>query len=251
MRFSKILLIGRSCPNLQFLSAVQKIVDELDSEFSEELEAKQHEIDQIQQSLEATAAELKETRAQLQQYKQERQRLAEAQRKTTNLTEAVQGEAESLGLQNVSDLQDEDIDEIFDVRVNEPRAEPSSYENTDANNYKVKIDAFELSIRKLRARINIYQKNEHELIAELEELHKQSGEKENQCKKLIAACCGVPVEKVDSLLHPLIQAIESDPPDLDLSRVAGFMAKIQNHDERPDLTPKAPNSIDAMNEDSD
>jgi len=235
----------------EIVSAVQKIVDELDSEFSEELEAKQHEIDQIQQSLEATAAELKETRAQLQQYKQERQRLAEAQRKTTNLTEAVQGEAESLGLQNVSDLQDEDIDEIFDVRVNEPRAEPSSYENTDANNYKVKIDAFELSIRKLRARINIYQKNEHELIAELEELHKQSGEKENQCKKLIAACCGVPVEKVDSLLHPLIQAIESDPPDLDLSRVAGFMAKIQNHDERPDLTPKAPNSIDAMNEDSD
>ncbi|KAI8577975.1 hypothetical protein K450DRAFT_249315 [Umbelopsis ramanniana AG] len=235
----------------EIVSAVQKIVDELDSEFSEELEAKQHEINQIQQSLESTATELKESRARLQQYKLERQRLAEAQRALTNLTEAVDAEKESTGLQNISELKDEDIDQELDVIAHTPSFDPSKPESAEAMNGKADSKDLELSIRKLRARITIYQKNENDLVAELEELQKQSGDKESQCKKLIAACCGVPIEKVDSLLHPLIQAIESDPPDLDLSRVAGFMAKIQNHDDKGDLVLKGSQSADNMNEDSD
>ena len=231
--------------------AVQKIVDELDSEFSEELEAKQHEINQIQQSLESTASELKESRARLQQYKQERQRLAEAQRALTNLTEAVDAEKENMGLQNISELKDEDIDQAFDVIVHTSHVDPSKADSAEPMNGRADTKDLELSIRKLRTRITIYQKNENELVAELEELQKQSGDKESQCKKLIAACCGVPIEKVDSLLHPLIQAIESDPPDLDLSRVAGFMAKIQNHDDKGDLVLKGSQSADTMNEDSD
>lgn len=226
-------------------------MDELDSEFSEELEAKQQEIDQIQQSLESTAAELKETRAQLQQYKQERQRLAEAQRKAANLTEALDAEKENTGIQDVSELMDEDIDEMYGVTVTKKEEDQNSKESVELKDSNANIESLKLSIRKLRSRITVYRKNESGLIAELEQLQKQSGEKETQCKKLIAACCGVPIEKVDSLLHPLIQAIESDPPDLDLSRVAGFMAKIQSHDDKGDLVSKATHNVDAMDEDTD
>jgi regulatory protein SWI6 len=169
----------------------------------------------------------------------------------TNLTEAVDAEKENTGVHNVSELQDEDIDLTFDVAVNTASADSNVTEAGQTVNGKTNIKDLELSIRKLRARITIYQKNENELVTELEELQKQSGDKESQCKKLIAACCGVPIEKVDSLLHPLIQAIESDPPDLDLSRVAGFMAKIQNHDDKGDLVLKGSQSADTMNDDSD
>ncbi|CEJ04005.1 hypothetical protein RMCBS344292_17975 [Rhizopus microsporus] len=52
-------------------------------------------------------------------------------------------------------------------------------------------------------------------------------EKEMQCKRLIAACCNLPIEKIDDLVEPLTLAIESDPPDLDLARVIGFMDKVK------------------------
>jgi hypothetical protein len=234
------------------LIAVQKIVDELDSEFSEELESKQQEIDQIQLSLESTATELKETRAQLQQYKLERQRLAEAQRKSTNLSEAVDAEKAKLGDKYPSDLMDVKIDMVINNAVDDkvmnqdPKGKAKPHE--DLSN----IQKLESSIVRLRAKITIYKKNEVGLMAELAELETQSSEKEDQCKKLIAACCGVPIEKVDNLLHPLIQAIESDPPDLDLSRVAGFMAKIQSHDDRGEASSKAvAASIDSAMDESD
>ncbi|KAG2180239.1 hypothetical protein INT43_004028 [Umbelopsis isabellina] len=236
----------------EIVSAVQKIVDELDSEFSEELESKQQEIDQIQQSLESTATELKESRAQLQQYKLERQRLAEAERKSTNLTEAVEVEKAKLADKLTSDHMDINIDMVVNNAVNDkvinqdPKGKAKPHEDMS------KIQKLESSIVRLRAKITIYKKNELGLMAELAELETQSSDKEDQCKKLIAACCGVPIEKVDSLLHPLIQAIESDPPDLDLSRVAGFMAKIQSHDDRGESSSKAAAaSIDSAMDESD
>jgi chromosome segregation ATPase len=53
--------------------------------------------------------------------------------------------------------------------------------------------------------------------------------REMGCKRLIAACCNLPLDKVDEFIEPLTIAVENDPPDMDFARVIGFMEKLRQH----------------------
>ncbi|KAJ3194496.1 transcriptional regulator swi6 [Irineochytrium annulatum] len=50
--------------------------------------------------------------------------------------------------------------------------------------------------------------------------------RELQCKRIIAACCSIPLEAVDGILDSLLEAVESEVGgDLDLSVVATFLSR--------------------------
>lgn len=199
------------------LIAVQKIVDALDEEYGGQLNQRDSELQQIESELEHATKELETTRKDLEARQTQSQRLVEAQQRFRNLQAALQTEWDRMTITPVDTITA--LDELVDTQdVDAPFAPTQDETKSEPLTRRVKI---------LRARIAAYKRNDQELRAEVEEQRAQSAEKELQCKKLIAACCNLPIEKIDDLVEPLILAIESDPPDLDLARVIGFMEKIR------------------------
>ncbi|KAG9067735.1 transcriptional regulator swi6 [Linnemannia hyalina] len=73
----------------------------------------------------------------------------------------------------------------------------------------------------LRSRVYAYQKNDEELAMELAEDKSKTSANEVLCKKVIAICCNIQLDKVDEMLVSLTLAVESDGASLDLSCDAG------------------------------
>lgn len=289
---------------------MQKIVDDLDAEFTGELQIKQQEIQETQATLRAATKELADARRSIQQLKTQEQQLAEAQQKIINLEAALNQEIISAksdedggdsghlhilpgdvdAFFNIPDSGfagseesglDEDYDEPLDKNEDdnekendasgsvklETRLEQLSDTNTEAATPSSAVVAhtstkrpspkksqvhdrmrrpllqhsnghglltreqrLERQVRLLQARVAAYVKNDVELRAQVATLRSHSTERELQCKKLIATCCNIQLEQVDELLQPLMQAVESDGRDLDLSRVAGFMTKVKQQE---------------------
>ncbi|KAI9336040.1 ankyrin repeat-containing domain protein [Pilaira anomala] len=97
--------------------------------------------------------------------------------------------------------------------------------------------------RKLEKRIKLLQnqlesnsKTIDKLKADLEGSQLKAKQKEMEYRRLIAASCNLPIEKVDGLIGPLTLAIESDPPDLDMTRVIGFMERLRRPNTPHDST---------------
>lgn len=64
--------------------------------------------------------------------------------------------------------------------------------------------------------------------ARLKGLQGASAEKEFQCKKIVALCAGIPVDKVEEMLENLVIAVESESQVVDIGRVSGFMQKVRD-----------------------
>ncbi|KAG6844773.1 hypothetical protein H0H87_003891 [Tephrocybe sp. NHM501043] len=79
---------------------------------------------------------------------------------------------------------------------------------------------------KLR-RLKIWHLRMEELMsARLKTLQGASAEKEYQCKKIVALCTGIPIDKVEGMLENLVIAVESESQGVDIGRVSGFMQKV-------------------------
>ncbi|KAG1501372.1 hypothetical protein G6F46_003375 [Rhizopus delemar] len=237
--FSK-KLHGPSQRGKEIVATVQKIVDALDNEYGNQLESKEQQLNSIQQELDNITKELESTRKEVEKRQIQSQKLSEAQQKTRNIENALEvgwsrleeimekaGEKMPDRMEIDNFDENEDIDELFVVsNLNLPK---------DATDDEKKIKMKE-QVQKLQAVVNAYKINDELLKKEIKEIQDQFAEKETQCKRLIAACCNLPIEKIDDLVEPLTLAIESDPPDLDLARVIGFMDKVK----RQGAFPEAP-----------
>lgn len=85
----------------------------------------------------------------------------------------------------------------------------------------------EKKIKSLQNQLDAGAKTIDKLKQDLESTHAKAKQKEMEYRRLIAASCNLPIEKVDGLIGPLTLAIESDPPDLDMARVIGFMERLR------------------------
>ncbi|KAF9926068.1 transcriptional regulator swi6 [Linnemannia zychae] len=221
------------------MSVVQKMVDELDLEFSQEIMARQGQLKETQSLLRNATRELTETRRSIIEYKAQAQQVAEAQQKISNLSislaEEIQRTRNQKGYSNKQRVMGEDIDQLFNVR------KPSTSTVADGTTATVAVDGGEQSLKTrekiveddlilLRSRVYAYQKNDEELAAELAEAKSKTSANELLCKKVIAICCNIPLDKVDEMLVPLTLAVESDGASLDLSRVAGFMSRVKQQE---------------------
>ncbi|CAO3662560.1 unnamed protein product [Rhizopus stolonifer] len=231
-------LHGPSQRGKEIVATVQKIVDALDNEYGSQLENKEQQLNSIQQELDNITRELESTRKEVEKRQIQSQKLSEAQQKTRNIQNALETgwsrlekimEEAGREMPNRNEIddfdEDEDIDRLFvvdDVELPEGATEEEK-----------KVQAKE-RIQKLQAVVKAYKINDGLLQQEIDEMKAQFAEKEMQCKRLIAACCSLPLEKIDDLVEPLTLAIESDPPDLDLARVIGFMDKVKRQGAFPD-----------------
>jgi hypothetical protein len=216
---------------ITFDIAVQKIVDALDDEYGGQLTVKEQELQSVQDELNAITQELESTRKGLEERQAQSQKLSEAQQKTKNIESALeQGwyHLEEILKKAGKAIPDpsayESIDENEDVDASFTAPELSIPENATEEEKKELLEDY---VKNVQAKVKGYTINDQELQKEIKELEDQFVEKEMQCKRLIAACCNLPIDKIDDLVEPLTLAIESDPPDLDLARVIGFMDKIR------------------------
>ena len=192
---------------------------------------KEQELQKVQDDLNNITSELESTRKGLEERQTQSQKLSEAQQKTKNIQNAIQAgwihleEIMKRAGKPIPDYnaidnceENEDIDALFAV------PELKIPENSTEEEKKTLLDNH---IKLVQAKVKAYTANDLELKRETTQLEDQFFEKEMQCKRLIAACCNLPIDKIDDLVEPLTLAIESDPPDLDLARVIGFMDKIR------------------------
>ena len=80
--------------------------------------------------------------------------------------------------------------------------------------------------RELAARLRAYRVNDAALRDKAARLHDRSSDLEEKFRRVVALCTGVDEDKVDSLLEGLVQAVESDPGEVDTARVSSFLRKV-------------------------
>lgn len=197
-------------------------MDALDEEYGDQLASKDQEVNQIQTALNGVTEELETTRKALEEKQAQSQKLSEAQQKTRNIEAALAAGQKDLNeilkAAGKPPISEADIEKDIDVDAQFDIAELSD---------EMDVDTLRKHVLKLQSTVGAYTLNDAQLSKQVDTLKAQFAEKEMQCKRLIAACCNLPVEKIDDLVEPLTLAIESDPPDLDLARVIGFMDKIK------------------------
>ncbi|KAF9972037.1 transcriptional regulator swi6 [Actinomortierella ambigua] len=248
----------------EIMSVVQKMVEELDSEFTQEIMARQNQWLDTRGLIHLATREMSEVRRTIEQYKQQMQQLAEDQQKVKTLEQALEEESQRTRSQKgyASRLRsnpNEDIDQLFSAKLsidgnNNSNITPNSSSNSangviagnssssvpgldrlrqfplGSAELKAAREQLEREVIALKARVAAYKSNAAELDKELEDVKDKSSVQEMQCKKVIASCCKIPLENVDEVLVPLTLAVESDGASLDLSRVAGFMSRVKQHE---------------------
>ncbi|KAF8941518.1 transcriptional regulator swi6 [Haplosporangium gracile] len=221
------------------MHVVQKMVDELDVEFSQEILARQGQLKDTQSLLRNATRELTETRRSIIDYRAQAQHVAEAQQKIKNLSISLEEESQRTRSHKgynskLRASSGDDIDLLFNVR----KPSSSSFDGTTTTgaveggeqDLKTRERMAEDDLVLLQSRVHAYQKNDEELALELAEAKSKTSANELLCKKVIAICCNIPLDKVDEMLVPLTLAVESDGASLDLSRVAGFMSRVKQQE---------------------
>ncbi|KAI9317997.1 hypothetical protein BX666DRAFT_1933735 [Dichotomocladium elegans] len=195
----------------ELVSTVQKIVDALDEDYTTQLQERDRELERTQNKLWKATMELNEARRRLEEHKSETKQLDEAHQIIRQLEETLKSTAS--GSMNGKE------------------------EGGISNGKSARERWLEEKVKMLQAQVDAQTQNHRELAAQVDSLQTQSSEKEMQCKRLIAACCSLPVERIDSLLEPMLAAVTSDPPDLEFNQVIRFMDKLRHQQ-------KGVNSID-------
>ncbi|KAI1318178.1 transcriptional regulator swi6 [Mortierella claussenii] len=219
----------------EVMSVVQKMVDELDVEFSQEIMTRQGQLHDTQSLLRKATRDLTETRRTISQCRAQAQQLEEAHQKIKNLELSLEEESQKTRDQKgyTSKFRNtDDIDLLFSGHapsISLPR--PDSSGNEDQLEVELERERMvEQDVIHLKSRVSAYQKNDEELSRELAETRDKTSANELLCKKVIAICCNIPLDRVDDMLVPLTLAVESDGASLDLSRVAGFMSRVKQQE---------------------
>ncbi|KAF9945718.1 transcriptional regulator swi6 [Mortierella alpina] len=220
------------------MTVVQKMLDELDAEFSQEILARNGQLKDTQNLLRTETQNLTEMRKSIKQCRQQALELEEAHHKIRNLELSLEEESHRTRNQrgyNSKLRTNDDIDALFDVRKPD-----GSFSNSNNNssmssleirqNNQLRERMAEKDVLELRSRVQAYRRHDEEFSRELAEAKSQTSANELQYKKVIAYCCKIPLDKVDDMVQPLTLAVESDGAGLDLTRVAGFMSRVKQQE---------------------
>uniref|UniRef100_A0A060TE08 ARAD1D11814p n=1 Tax=Blastobotrys adeninivorans TaxID=409370 RepID=A0A060TE08_BLAAD len=203
------------------IEAVNKLIQGLETDFGREIESKQTQITSVHAQLREATSRLSSRRERLEHVKSTNNRLIELERSSMNLERAINEEDQAFRdkCSNVSPLID--FDGNFDP--DEPfRVPTAAYGTTGPNNYNGLPPAVIL-----RARIAAYKRNQSKLESLGNELRNRSAALEHKFRKVVSLCTGVEEDRVDSLLDGLVQAVQSDRDDVDVTRVACFLRKVE------------------------
>ncbi|KAI9063892.1 transcription factor [Trametes sanguinea] len=240
-RSEDILSSLRSGPSIPLqksqdvITDITSMIQGLGQEFASEVKTKQDQLDVTQAHLRAATRELSEQRKQIQQWQSRCGELDQMTQRVRNLEKAMTDE-DNFDWTGRTELDGTDAGPTagpaFQLRgegssmtgVGGAVDMPANLEVDPA----VPVGDSVANLIRLRRLKMWYSRVEQLMESRLHSLEGASAEKEFQCKKIVALCTGVPVDKVDELLENLVVAMESESQVIDISRVSGFMQKVRN-----------------------
>lgn len=230
--------LGQSSQKI--LDSMQQVLLRLDADFKVEISAKQKTIDSLHAELRDATLKLSESRKNLDILKQSETKLGELKQRITNLDRATQEEEQrfmdqttELGSIGNYDV-DFDADEPFRIYPVYDQIEQQLEQNPDIPLDQLTVNSQVINPQDLppaavlRARIRAYRENEVYLQGIMDSLKEGSQQLEKKFRRVVALCTGVDEERIDSMLDGLVQAVESDPDEVDMGRVVGFLKKIDD-----------------------
>ncbi|KAL0075125.1 hypothetical protein F4703DRAFT_1935282 [Phycomyces blakesleeanus] len=233
---------------LHIVSTVQNLIAAMDAEFNKQLSERDLALKNAKDNIKTITYQLEKAKTELEKRHNDTMLLAEAQERIRKFEKTLQAGWNSLDNDSGSNDDDDDDDEHGDIE--NMRGFDSFDENSQASDEEhihspsilsdsvlsksTREHKLERHIRQLQNQINVFVKAEYEHKREMELLRNKPSEKELQCKRLIAACCNLPFDKIDDFLEPLSLVIESDPPDMDMTRVVEFMERMKRSGINPD-----------------
>jgi regulatory protein SWI6 len=194
---------------------MRTLLDSLSQDFDHEIQQKQTFLDDAHAKLKDKTRELRETRRKLHLLKELCTIFEDLQQTAKNLDRAIQDE--------------------------ESRFYASESINGDAMIFQGPFDADAPMIVKplgadteiplpptpiLAARVMAYKKNNATLRTLMDGLLYQNKLMEDKIKIVVSKCAGVPLENLDALLEALLQAVDSDGPQLDQKELNAFLQSI-------------------------
>lgn len=239
---------------------VNSLISEVENSFEQEFKMKNDEIQRMHQELRESSVLLEENKDRLEKLKGFSDAISRDKRRAENLDRAIEeedtsfrAEEERQGRSNNNSSNGGSggggIDYDSEFNPDQPfilRSLQKVYDNgraTNATSAQIQVaitrelqhqhqqngqynDIPAKSI--LKARIKAYKANEQKLQSFAKELQGRSAELEQKFRRIVAQCASIKEGQVDSLLEGLVQAVESDPGEVDLSRVAGFLRKVDD-----------------------
>ncbi|KAG5647799.1 hypothetical protein DXG03_007721 [Asterophora parasitica] len=217
------------------IADMTSMIQGLSNDFQAEVKAKQDALDVTQAHLRAATRELAEQRKQVNLWQTRCGELDQINHRVRNVEKAV-AEEDQFDWTGRTDLDGNDgretagpafqwrgqnstmvgIGGSVDISFNVDPEPPIPSGDSVANLIKLR-------------RLKIWTLRMEELMkARLKTLQGASAEKEYQCKKIVAMCTGIPIDKVESMLENLLIAVESETQGADIGRVSGFMQKVRD-----------------------
>ncbi|RPD76431.1 apses-domain-containing protein [Lentinus tigrinus ALCF2SS1-7] len=240
-RSEDILSSLRSVPSVPMqksqdvIADITSMIQGLGNDFTAEVKSKQDLLDVTQVHLRAATRELSEKRRQIQQWQARCGELDQTAQRVRNLEQALADE-DGFDWTGRTELDGSDAGPsagpAFQVRgqgstmsgVGGAVDMPANLEVDPT----VPIGETAATLIRLR-RLKMWHSRVEQLMeTRMRSLQGASAEKEFQCKKIVALCTGVPIDKVEELLENLVVAMESEAQVIDISRVSGFMQKVRN-----------------------
>ncbi|THH17791.1 hypothetical protein EW146_g3091 [Bondarzewia mesenterica] len=211
------------------------MIQSLSIEFSVEVKSKQDSLDVTQAHLRAATRELSEQRKQIQAWQIRCGELDQIQQRIRNIEQALTDE-DRFDWTGRTDLDGNDAGESAGPAF-QWRGQNSTMSglgglvdvsfNLDAEPTIPLSDSVSSLIRLRRLKL-WHMRMEQLMEQRLKSLHGASAEREFQCKKIVAMCTGVPIDKVEEMLDDLVIAVESETQVVDIGRVSGFMQKVRD-----------------------
>ncbi|KAJ3021843.1 transcriptional regulator swi6 [Thoreauomyces humboldtii] len=231
----------------EIASAVQQMVDEMSTTFTDEMQFNVSQLDEIREQLRQVTRELAEVRKVNHSLRKENRQLPDLLSRIRELEENLGREMARSGFQDLSAAQNP-TDSAIPFTVGGAPASlmdvpapggmvsylshdgPVSPGSMSTSSHPLAEGDDSGDVESLRRTLEERARVERSLRAEILQLRSSTpGVTERSCKQIIAACCRVPFEQVDALLKPLLEAVESDQ-DVDTSAVAAFMMAVKRRE---------------------
>ncbi|ODQ80249.1 hypothetical protein BABINDRAFT_7708 [Babjeviella inositovora NRRL Y-12698] len=228
-------LYSTSQSSSKLFELMQAMLGRLHEDFQAEVGEKQAKLQDLHAQLRERTQQLSHHRTMFEELSSSERELMELRQKIGNLDLAIEKE-DARFKEQTGDQYDQfqsfegdfDADEPFRIDGVYQQVEEALREDADVEDVTVDVTGIELpDLELLHARIRAYKKNEALLEGLALELTSKSADLELKFRHVVSLCTGVEEERVDALLEGLVAAVESDPDDVDLGRVKGFLKKVE------------------------
>ncbi|KAI5779229.1 hypothetical protein EDC01DRAFT_308917 [Geopyxis carbonaria] len=211
--------------------SMKEVIAGIEKEFQGEIELKQEQVSSTLNQLREATLRLGKERDSMNQLRQRSRENAELRQHCRNLRRAIEEEnarfSETFTSTNgdmaivVSGKQSADAAYALQTQLLAPVDTISNLSSQQLEYVK----SLPSSVT-LKARLRAYRLNDDALKDKAARLHDRSTELEEKFRRVVALCTGVEDDRVDSLLEGLVQAVESDPGEVDTARVTSFLRKV-------------------------